>query len=285
VPTVLAGLGSALGYALHDYLMVRVVRAVSLWTALTWAMTAAVAVLVPLALVVDGLPGGNGEWRALAFAAGSGLLEVAGLGALLRGLVTGNLSVVAPLACLSGGFAAAAVIVAGETLTPVGYAAVVLAVAGGLLASIDRRQPEAAGAPRTRATAGAGWALLSSLLFAATFLFIAGASALPPLSMAAAGRLSSVLVLVPLAACLGGLGLPKELRLRTAAAGLFDGGAFVLLALAITLGPLAVASVTAAQSGTMAALLGLVALRERLQRLQVLGVAVTLVAVTLLAVS
>ncbi len=140
-----------------------------------------------------------------------------------------------------------------------------------------------AGVPRARATAGAGWALLSSLLFAVTFLLMAGASALPPLSVAATGRLSSVLVLVPLAMSVGGLGLPRDFRVRCAAAGLFDGGAFVLLALAITLGPLAVASVTAAQSGTMAALLGLVALRERLELLQVAGVVLTLIAVTLLA--
>jgi drug/metabolite transporter (DMT)-like permease len=282
VLTVLAGLGSALGYALHDYLMVKVVRAVSVWTALTWAMAAATAVLLPLALLVDGVPSGAAESRAVLFALGSGLLEVAGLAALLRGLVTGNLSVVAPLACLSGGFAAAAVIVAGETLSAPGYAGVALAVAGGLLASIER--PEGAGPARARATAGAGWALLSALLFALTFLFIAGADELPPLSMAAIGRTASVVTLVPLAALTGGLRLPAELRLRTVGAGLFDGAAFVLLAVAITVGPLAIASVTAAQSGTMAALLGLALLRERLTRLQLVGVALTLVAVTVLAV-
>lgn len=290
MPTVLAGLGSALGYALHDFLMVRVVRATSVWTALTWAMSVGLVVLLPLALLVDGLPSGEAEWRAVAFAAGSGAFEVAGLGALLRGLVTGNLSVVAPLACLAGGFAATAAIISGESLTATAYVGVVLAVVGGLLSSIERG-PDHDGEEgevvrgRARATAGAGWALFSSFLFALTLLLFAGADELAPLSMAAAGRVSTVAILVPLTWAISGLRLPSEFRARTLAAGAFDAGAFLLLAAAIALGPLAIASVTVTQSGTMAALLGFVALRERLNRLQIAGVVLTLIAVTLLAVA
>ena len=54
--TVVLGLGSALGYALHDFLMVKVVRAAAVWTALTWSMAVGVVILVPLALVESGLP-------------------------------------------------------------------------------------------------------------------------------------------------------------------------------------------------------------------------------------
>ena len=91
---------------------------------------------------------------------------------------------------------------------------------------------------------------------------------------------------MPLAAVIGGgLKLPREFRARALTAGSFDAAGFMLLATAISLGPLAVASVTVAQSGTMASLLGLVALGERLRGLQVVGVVLTLVAVTLLALS
>ena len=82
-----------------------------------------------------------------------------------------------------------------------------------------------------------------------------------------------------------GLRLPREFRARTVGAGLFDAVAFLLLAVAISLGPLAVASVTIAQAGTMAALMGFIVLRERLRGLQVAGVVLTLIAVTLLALS
>ena len=280
--TVLAGLGSAFGYAFHDYLMVRVVRAVSVWTALTWAMSVGLVVLVPLALLIDGAPSGEAQWRAAAFAATAGVLDVAGLAALLRGFVSGNLSVVAPLAALAGGFAAAAAVAGGESLTPAAWVGVPLAVAGGVLASVERGPEGRRGA---RATAGAGWALLSALLFAGSLLFIAGASALPPLSQAAAGRLSTIVILVPLTVAVSGLRLPREFRARTVGAGLFDAVAFLLLAVAINLGPLAVASVTIAQAGTMAALMGFIVLRERPRGLQVAGVVLTLIAVTLLALS
>jgi hypothetical protein len=45
VLTAVIGLGSAPGYALHDFLMVRVVRPVTVLTALTWSMGIGVAVL------------------------------------------------------------------------------------------------------------------------------------------------------------------------------------------------------------------------------------------------
>lgn len=83
--TVILGLGSALGYVLHDYLMVKVVRATVVWTALTWSMGVGLIILVPLALLIDGQPSGAAEWRAVAFATASGVCEAAGLGALLRG--------------------------------------------------------------------------------------------------------------------------------------------------------------------------------------------------------
>ena len=104
--TVVLGLGSALGYALHDFLMVKVVRAVAVWTAMSWSMGVGLVILLPLALVLYGPPSGAAEWRAVGFAMAGGLCEAAALACLLRGLVTGNLSIVTPLASLAGGFVA-----------------------------------------------------------------------------------------------------------------------------------------------------------------------------------
>jgi drug/metabolite transporter (DMT)-like permease len=284
--TVASGLASALGYAVHDYLLVRIVRSASLWTALLWVMFVGLAMLLPLALIVDGLPSGREQWHAAAFAAGSGVLELLGLGALLKGLATGNLSVVTPLASLGGGFAAAGAILLGESLPPVAWIGLPLAVAGGLMASIERRADVAPGEPRrARATAGAGWALLSAALFAGTFLFFAEATALPPISLAAIGRAASCVLIVPVALVSGGLVLPRGFRRRASAAGIVDAAAFVALALAVSLGPVAVASVSVAQAGTWAVILGLVVLREKLSRVQLAGVVLTCIAVTLLALA
>jgi drug/metabolite transporter (DMT)-like permease len=282
--TVASGLASAFGYAVHDYLLVRIVRSASLWTALMWVMLVGLAILLPLALVLDGLPSGDEQWRAVGFAAASGVLEFLGLGALLKGLSTGNLSVVTPLGSLGGGFAAAAAILLGEALPPVAWIGLPLAVAGGLMATIERAPESALGERRrTRATAGAGWALLSAALFAGTFLFLAEATALPPVSLAAVGRAATCVVVVPVALLTGGLVLPREFRRRAAVAGVFDAGAFVGMAIAISLGPVAIASVAVSQAGAWAVVIGLVVLRERLGRVQLAGVVLTCAAVTLLA--
>jgi len=282
--TVAAGLASAFGYAVHDYLLVRIVRSASLWTALAWVMLVGLVILVPLALIVDGLPSGAAEVRALKFAAASGILEFLGLGALLKGLSTGNLSVVTPLGSLAGGFAAVGAILLGESLAPIAWVGLPLAVIGGLMACVARAPAESAGGGRsTRATAGAGWALLSAILFAGTLLFFAQATALPPISLAAVGRASTTIIVIPVALLSGGYMLPRPFRRRAVVAGAVDAGAFVALAAAISLGPVAIASVAVAQAGTCAVIIGLVLMREKLSRVQLVGVALTCVAITMLA--
>jgi drug/metabolite transporter (DMT)-like permease len=298
--TVVLGLGSALGYALHDFLMVKVVRAAAVWTALVWSMGVGLAILLPLALLLEGPPSGDAEWRAAAFAGASGLCEAAALACLLRGLVTGNLSIVTPLASLAGGFVAVIAVMGGEPLSTAAMVGLPLAVAGGLLASVEKAPAEEvfgpdvagpgaasgeAGLPvhRRRATAGAGWALLSSVLFAVVVFLMAEATALPAVAIAAYGRLGTMVVLLPVALLFAGLRLPRPLAGRCAVAGVFDAAAFIAFAAAVTLGPLAVASVVISQGGTMAVLLGYLLLHERLSRVQYAGVACTCVAVTLFA--
>ena len=121
------------------------------------------------------------------------------------------------------------------------------------------------------------------MLFAVTVLLFAQATALHPVALAAYGRLGTMVVLVPATLLLAGLKLPAPLAKRAGVAGLFDAAAFVALAAAISVGPVAIASVVVSQGGTMAALLGLVFLRERLSRVQLVGVGLTCVAVALLA--
>ncbi len=306
--TILFGFGTSVGYALHDFLMVKVVRAASVWTGLTWSMGTALLILFPLALVLDGVPAGGAEWRAAGFGVLSGLAEAAGLAALLRGLVVGRLALVTPLASLSGGFAALVMILRGEPVTALLAAGLVLAVVGGMLASIERvpeeevfgpdpvTDPGGAGAAvvaaarpvtqparRTRATAGAGWALFSAVLFGIAMLLLAEASAITPVSLAACGRIGTVVVMLPVALLLRGVRLPRPLAKRSVAAGCFDAVAFVCMAAAVTIGPVAVASVMSAQGGLVAAVLGFVFLHERLTRVQYVGIALTCAAVAFLA--
>jgi drug/metabolite transporter (DMT)-like permease len=289
--TIALGLSSSLCYALGDFFMVKVVRQAAVLTALAWAMTVGLLILLPLALLTEGLPRGSTEWLAVGFAVASGLCELGGLACVFRGLVTGNLSVVAPLASLGGGLAALIMIVRGESLPALALIGLVLAVAAGLLASIERAPKEEsdeaarAGAParRARTTAGAGWALLAAVLFAAGMLLFAEAPALGPIALAAYGRLGGVIILVPTALVVAGLRLPRPMAIRAGLAGVVDAGALVLIATALRIGPVAVATVFSSQIGTMAVLLGIVVLRERLSRVNLAGIILACVATTLIA--
>ena len=61
-----------------------------------------------------------------------------------------------------------------------------------------------------------------------------------------------------------------------------DAGALIAFAAATAIGPLSVVGIIVAQTGTMAVLLGMVLLGERPSRTQMLGIVLTLAAVTLL---
>jgi drug/metabolite transporter (DMT)-like permease len=288
VLTVVLGLGAAFFYALSDFLMVRVVRTVPVATALVWLVGVGVLVSVPLALAVDGMPSGGAQLRDVGLAALGGVTYMAALGALFRGLVVGQLSVVSPLSALEGAFAASVAIVLGGWIGGWFALGLPLAVLGGVLAATERsdkttpRQPSPAhwGAAR-----GAAWAITSAAAGGATILLYGWAADLPPLTCVALSRIASFVVVLTVAGLRGDLQLPLTIRRRVILIGLIDVVAFLSLAAATSKGPVAVAAVTTAQFATFAVILGVAVLKEKPAPLQRLGIAVTLVAVTLLAFS
>ena len=66
-------------------------------------------------------------------------------------------------------------------------------------------------------------------------------------------------------------------------AGVIEACALACIATALRLGPVAVATVFSSQIGTMAVLLGLLLLKERPSRVNLVGVVLTCVAATLIA--
>lgn len=281
--TAALALSSAFAYTLHDYLMMRVVRAAPVLTALFWVQLVGAAVLLPLWLTMEGAPSGAGQWRAAGLAALTGPLEILALAFLLKGLALGKLSIVGPLAALGGGFGAAFAVALGEPVAGLAAIGLPLAVVGAVFSSVERGDEDERA---VRATAGAGWALLCALTWGVEPVIIGEATdLLPSLSVLTIGRLTSLLVLAPFTALLGGFALQHVFRRRVAACGLIDVAGFAAWIAATAVGPVATASVLVAQAGTMSALFGTVALHERPTRVQLVGIAATVVAVTLLAAS
>ena len=276
--TVILGLLTALSYALQDFLMMPVARAASVIAGVLWIRVAALLALVVAVAIVGGLPSGGEEWRAAGFAALGGVFEVAAFLAWLTALSRGQLSVVSPLGSISSAFTVIFVLIIGQSVSSAVWVALPLAVVGGALTSFE----PADDGGRSRSAAGAGWAVLAAAVFGVVTILFGEASALAPITVALFAGLATVLVTVPLAVALRAWRLPARFRRRVGACGLLDAGALITFAAATAVGPLSAVGIIVAQTGTMAVLLGMVLLGERPSRTQMLGIVLTLAAVTLL---
>ena len=266
---VVLGLVTAFAWAFSNVFTQKAARTSTPPVALMFSvLLIATAAVLPIALLVDGL---RGPWTidALAWPVAGGALSVLGFFLLLRALTQGSLSVVAPIIALEGGLATLISIALGERPSALQYLLLAVAVAGAVLVALE---------PGRRTAAGAVPAALGALVYAAVLVAL-GKSALPELTTVAVTRGTSVLVILPLFL------LARRLPTRDAAwpivfCGLLDAVGFIAFAYAAAVGPLSVASVTATQWGTAAALIGIVGMRERLYVNQYVGIAVTLLAVT-----
>lgn len=267
---VLLGLVTAVAWAIANVFTQRAARIEpSPVQIMFWVLAICTVAVLPVALIVDG---GAGPWtpRAVAWPIAAGTCANVGFFLLLRALRSGNLSVVAPIIALEGGIATVMSIGLGERPTPLTGVLLVVAVVGTVLVSLE---------PGRRTAAGALPAIGASAVYAVALVGL-GMSELPELTTVAVTRLTSVLLVLPLF-----LIAVRRLPTRSsagpiAACGLLDGVGFVAFAFAAAVGPLSVASVTATQWGTVAALIGIIALRERLHPNQYIGIVVTLLAVT-----
>ncbi len=297
---ILLSLATALGYTTHDTLMIPVLRETSVLASLLWIKLAALVLLLVALVAFGGLPAGHDGWHAAGFAAAGGIVEVASFGAFLTALARGKLSIVSPLSSLSGAFTALFVVALGGAIAPLAWVALPLAIVGGAFASVERRSSQSAAfavivaapdagpqqlatPPRRGVTAGAGWALVASLLFGLITICFGQAASLTPVAVAVVGCLASLVVIAPLAMLSGRWRVPRQWRARLGLCGVLDAISFLAFARATAIGPLPVVGVAVAQTGTMAVVVGMLLLKERPTRPQVIGVGFAIVAVSLLA--
>jgi drug/metabolite transporter (DMT)-like permease len=272
VLTIFSGLLSALSYATSDMFSQRVTRETRALTQMVWVLAIGVAIILPVALVLRGLPEG-GEWAGAGLAALAGVIYFAALFCLLRGLSVGDLGLISALTSLQGAYLAITVILLGEPVTPLLGVALALCVVGAVLTSFEGR---------ARSTKGAPWAFAAGLLFTGVMLCYAYGD-IDWLSQTAISRTVSLLVALPIALLTGSIAVPKALRLRAAGAGVLELAGLSLLTITFALGPPTVAGVTTTQFGTFAVILGFVLLRERPRPNQWAGIVCTLAGVSLLA--
>ena len=271
--TLLSGLLASLSYASSDMFSQRVTRETRPLTQMVWVLVTGAIVVLPIALLVDGLPSA-GEWRGAGLAALAGALYFCALFCLLRGLQLGDLGLVSALTSLQGAYVAVVVILLGVTVTPLVALALVLCAGGAVLTSFEGR---------AKSTRGAPWALVAGVLFAGVMLCYAYGD-IGWLSQSAISRTVSLVIVLPVALLSGSVAVPRPMRIRAVGAGFLELGGVLLLTLAFSLGPPTVAGVTTTQFGTFAVILGFVLLHERPKPNQWAGIVCTIAGVSLLAV-
>lgn len=269
VASALLGASDFLGGALS--------RKVPLLTVLLGSQVVTTVALVPSLLRGDVTAGGGSAW---AWGALAGVATAVAVASLFQALATGTMGVVAPITALSALVPVAAGWWDGERLGPVVVLALLVAVVGTVLAS----------GPEVRGAGGHGpapvlLAVLAALAFGVANLAVARGSAT---SVPATLFVGAVVTLVLYGAAALVLRRRPGRVGRRAALGIVAIGVIGLLAsvcfgFASRSGALSLVAVLASLYPVVTVLLGWRLLAERLERVQVVGVAAVLAGVAVVA--
>ena len=247
--------------------------------------TAVSAVGLPFALAValvvpaDAVTGADVAWSSLA-----GLFVSVGLGCFYVGMGRGLISVVAPVAAVTGAVVPVAYAFArGERPGPVAILGLVAAFAAVTVVSLAPSEQHADAGVVDRVVIGL--ALTAGLLFGlfyVCFSRVPDDAGLWPVAIERTAATAALAVLA-LALTRGPYGGGARLLRAVVVIAVLEIAATVFVLLALQRGPIAVASVVASLYPVTTVLLAGVVLRERLSRLQYAGVVCALVAVALVS--
>jgi drug/metabolite transporter (DMT)-like permease len=246
---------------------------------LAWVMLVGGIVTIPAVALAGPVTLGL---REVALLAAAGVSNVVGILFVLTALRSGKVSVVGPITSTEGALGAVIAVVAGEQLAP-GAGLVLGAIVVGVVLAASERHPEAIEGARFGPISTALLALAAATCFGIN-LYVSGrlGQELPAAWSAVPARLTGIVVIaLPLI-------LLRRLRLsRTAAPFVLVTGFTEVLGIAsFAFGAregIAIASVISSQFAAIAAVAAVILLRERLSKVQVVGVATISIAVAVLS--
>jgi drug/metabolite transporter (DMT)-like permease len=276
---ILGGLGAAICWSVSILCSSQSARRIGALSSLAWVMLVGCVFTLPAIALAGPVNLGVREAGLLAV---SGTTNVVGILFVLTALRSGKVSVVAPITSTEGAIAAVIAVVAGEQLAP-GAGLVLGAIVVGVVLAASERHPAAIENARFGPITTALLALAAASCFGIN-LYVSGliGQELPLAWSALPARLTGVLLIaIPLI-------LLRRLRLTRAAAPfvLVTGLTEVLGIASFAFGAregIAIASVISSQFAAIAAVAAVILLRERLARVQVVGVATISLGVAVLA--
>ena len=274
---VILALAASLSYGASDFLAGSQTRRTSLWTVL---IAQQIVGLSLMALVV--LTRGRAlPEEVLLPALGAGLLHVIALAAGYQALAIGVMSIIGPIFSLSVALPVIVGLAGGELPSALQLAGIGIALGGVLLSSREKSAGE-----HHQATSRASiWlAVLAAAAYGFVMvLYARGADADPYWSLVLSRSTSTTVFALAFGVMRPSLMLTRAAAVPLLAVGVFEVGGAALFSGASTLGYLSIVSVLSSVYPVFVTVLAYFFLHERLSRTQLLGVAVALLGVALIA--
>ena len=272
---LLLALGASLAWGVGDFFGPLISRTLGVLPVLLWAQVGGVASLaVAVAIRAEGPAG----WGVL-YAIGASFGGMLGLFAYYRGMNTGAMSVVAPIAGVSAVIPVVYGIATGDHPSAAQVAGVAAAIAGVGLASVEHQEG------RRRVAAGVGLALLAACGFGFYFPWMHAAGKVDFWWASMIFR-TTALLLVATAVTAGRIDVRMSRRnvALAALAGIVDTAGNVSFAASSQHGLVSLTAVLASLYPIVTVLLAASILHERVAPLQRAGIALTLTGVVLIGV-
>jgi drug/metabolite transporter (DMT)-like permease len=231
------------------------------------------AIALVVAIAGNPPPGTSILWAALA-----GLFGTVGLAAFYRGMAVGSISVVAPIAAVGATVPVVFGIATGDDVSSIQFLGFVLALSGVALASFERQVGE------VRLAVGVPWAIAAVIGFGGYYVPMHEASEQDFLWAALVFRTTvGVLAFAAWLAVRPDITAARGHLGAIAMIGILDTAGNTLFAAASSLGDVSVVSVLATLYPVTTVALAALLLHERLERLQLVGVASALGGVVFIA--
>lgn len=273
---LLLALGASLAWGVADFVGPWQGKTLGVLRVMLWGQVAGLALLGTVTAARGEAPD---DWAVL-WAAVAALSGTLGLFAFYRGMVTGTMSVVAPIAGASAIVPVVYGVSTGDRPTALQLAGMAAAIVGVVLAA---REQQAGGGRRL--AAGAGLALLAAIGFGFYFPPMHAAGAADPWWSAFVFRFTAaVVVLAAVAVRRPTLRLTRWPLVVVLAVGCVDTLGNLLFAASASHGIVSVTSVLASLYPVVTVVLAAVVLHERVAGLQRVGAVLTLAGVVLISV-
>ena len=280
---ILGGLGAALSWAIATLASSRSSRMIGPMSVLGWVMAVGLVAAIGPALLASPVELGLPEIVGLVVV---GLSHNIGLLLAYAALSIGRVSIVAPIVATEGALAAAISIMLGETLA-VTTAVLLGAIAVGVVLAAAERSvdnPTARSIDPAVTRRAALFAIAAAVTFSIGLVLAGrlGAQGIPPAWVMFVSRTVGVLLIVAPLVVTRRFRLTRRALPLVVLAGILEvfGGAIYIVAASEGV---AVAAVLSSQFAAIAAVGGFLLFGERLQRLQLVGVVVIAIGITLLA--